>query len=386
MAEQNRTIVIAEMPIPHILTPARKTIIHGWHFPLSSGRRECSSERILLNPYSGCSVECPECYARAYGGAFSLWNKSGIITVKIDIAERLQRELSRLRWAACGYLSPVTDPFQTLESAYHLSEACIDTFLDLDLPVEIVTKRGESVPVRVLERMADHPYGHCFCQYTVLSLEREVQLFFAPGGSSPNSQLDAMRLSSELGLFTILRIDPILPGINDGAQAIEQLVQAAKERGCKHVIASFCDLNLRTKKQVFDSVGRYDESIRAYWRSLYDERQGSGIHAKLGYRLEKAELLRSICNKYGLTFALCMEFAFTEGKYEGLNSRFMTSSSCEGKQVPMYSRESLTEKFRPVKGCTGACLNCAKIKKPPPCGKPELAKCGALKYSDYLKL
>lgn len=386
MALARKGVEIVADPVPHTVSDAKRRVIHGWHFPLSSGRRECSSERILINPYSGCSVECPECYARAYGGSFSLWNKAGIITVHRGTAEKLERELSRLRWAACGYLSPVTDPFQELESVYSISEACINTFLDLDLPVEIVTKRGEAVPERVLERMAEHPYGDCFCQYTLLSLDKSVQRFFSPGGSSPQSQLDAMRRSSEMGLFTVLRVDPILPGICDGASAIEELVEAAKENGCRHVIASFCDLNVRTKKQVLDSIGQYDRGARSFWEALYDERQGSGIHARLGYRLEKAEMVRGICCRKGLTFALCMEFALEAGKYTGLNSRFMTSSSCEGKLVPMYSRRSLSEKFRPVKECAGACLNCAKIQNKPPCGKAELAKCNALEYADYLKL
>jgi DNA repair photolyase len=378
---------VIEQPIPHIRVKTKKRVVHGWHFPFSSGRRECSSERILINPYNGCSVNCPECYARAYGGYFERWDRSGVITVFEDINLKLSDELSRLYYTSCGYFSPITDPFQhPLEETYHLSERCMDAFLDLDLPVEFVTKIGSNIPERLLNRMSEHPFHDCFCQYTILSLDDAVRRHFSPGGSTPEEQLSAVRRSKDHDLYTVVRIDPVLPGINDSESDLLSLVEAVKLNGGDHIIASVCDVNVASIEKILATVRSFSMDAFMLWRRLYKERMGSSYQASIGYRRSIFGKLKEICKKQGLTFALCMEFSRTEGVYQGMNREYMTSKVCEGKAVPVYRRENLTERFSPIKGCDGDCLSCAQHIQAPSCGKSALAEARALKFSDYFHL
>jgi len=383
----NQGLFVIEQPVPHIIVKTRKQVVHGWYFPFSSGRRECSSERILVNPYNGCSVNCPECYTRAYRGYFERWDRSGVITVFEDIDRKLKEELSRLHYASCGYFSPVTDPFQSpLEETYHLSERCMDAFLDLDLPVEFVTKSGSRVPERLLTRMSEHPYHDCFCQYTILSLDDAVRRHFSPGGSTPQEQLRAVRRSKDRGLYTAVRIDPILPGINDSASDLFSLVEEVKLNGGDHIIASVCDISIISMEKVMAAVRSFSTDASRLWRSLYNERMGSSYHASIGYRRLVFQRLRNICDRHGLTFALCMEFSKSEKVYRGMNGEYMSSKVCEGKCVPVYKRERLAERFRPIDGCDGDCLSCARGLQVPTCGKSALAEARALTFSDYLSL
>lgn len=372
---------------PHYLVRTKKTVIHGWHFSKSSGRRECSSERILVNPYNGCTVNCPSCYTRAYGGYFDRWNREGAVAVFEDIDQKLVRELSKLRYAACGYFSPVTDPFQhPLESTYRLSEKCMNAFLELDLPVEFVTKNGPFVPERLLRRMSEHPYNHCFAQYTILSTDKEKQKWLAPGGATAQEQINAARRSADLGLYTVVRIDPIIPGINDCISELSTLVTEAKNAGSKHIIASVGDLSYKTKRQILASIKPISEEAYALSMRIYRERQGSSCHATLEFRLSVFKLLKDICTKHGLTFALCMEFSKSSYGYKGLNDQFMTSIACEGKEVPMYYRRCLSDNFKPIEQCKGSCLSCAERNPIPVCRQRIFPMASALKYSDYLRL
>ncbi|MBM5805605.1 MAG: hypothetical protein FJZ49_06070 [Candidatus Verstraetearchaeota archaeon] len=378
---------IIEQPVPHLRVKTKKRVVHGWYFPFSSGRRECSSERILVNPYNGCSVNCPECYARAYRGYFEQWDRSGVITVFEDIDRKLADELSRLHYASCGYFSPVTDPFQhPLEETYRLSERCMDAFLDLDLPVEFVTKNGSRVPERALARMSEHPYHDCFCQYTILSLDDSVRRHFSPGGSTPEEQLEAVRRSRDRGLYTAVRIDPILPGINDSESDLASLVEVVKLNGGDHIIASVCDVNVRSMGAVLAAVRSFSTDAYRLWRSLYNERIGSSYHASIGYRRLVFQRLRGICDRHGLTLALCMEFSKSGRVYRGLNGEYMSSKVCEGKRVPVYRRDRLSDRFKPIEGCDGDCLSCARGTQAPTCGKSALAEARALTFSDYLCL
>ena len=70
---------VIEAPTPHILVDSRKEL-HGWW----RGKRECTAERLLINPYNGCTINCFCCYAKALPGYFQLFRQSGVVTVCRD--------------------------------------------------------------------------------------------------------------------------------------------------------------------------------------------------------------------------------------------------------------------------------------------------------------
>ena len=92
-----RTYDVIEAPTPHILIDSRKEL-HGWW----RGKRECTAERLLINPYNGCDVECFCCYARALPGYFQLFRRRGIATVCRDFDRVAARQLDGLSVASCG--------------------------------------------------------------------------------------------------------------------------------------------------------------------------------------------------------------------------------------------------------------------------------------------
>jgi hypothetical protein len=90
-------------------------------------------------------------------------------------------------------------------------------------------------------------------------------------------------------------------------------------------------------------------------------------HADLEYRLGIFSSLRKICDRAGVTFALCMEYRLANGRPEGLNRQFASSANCEGIDIPVYVRRGA--RFEPAAKCTGACLSCRE----PICGISDLA-------------
>ncbi|MHC1579957.1 MAG: SPL family radical SAM protein [Candidatus Alkanophagales archaeon] len=370
---------VLEKPVPYVLVASKKEI-HGWWSGIEpDGARECTAERLLINPYNGCSHHCFFCYALALPGHFGRFRREGIVTVFKDFDRVVSRQLDTLNVASCGYLSPVTDPFQPVNRRYELTEKIIREFVRRNIPVDVVTKGVvSSKALKLLKRQE-----HSFAQITILTLDEERRRKLMRGGASVDELLRNMERLSDAGIFTVCRIDPVLPFVTDDEAELRALVAAARERGAAHVVASCVDIPLGTKNEILRKLEvEFGRDVRRRYERLFTERIGPRLHADIGYRRRLFRTLREICRRHNVTFALCMEFErLPNGRLRGLNAEFKTSNNCEGIDVPIYVRRD--DRFEPVAGCDGNCLRCYSEGKPPACGIPELARAGAWKLKDY---
>jgi DNA repair photolyase len=353
-----KTFEVFNEPVPHILVKGSQKQLHGWH----PGRRECTAERMLVNPYNGCSHNCVFCYAHALWTYFQLFRERGIVTVFGDFDKMVARQLDELEIASCGYLSPVTDPFQPVNEKYRLSEKVIKVFVERNLPIEFITKGIISDEVIGLIRQQKHSFG----QVSILTLDEDLRRRLVPGGAPTDKLLANLKRMSRAGICAVCRIDPIIPLITDDFEHLSALIAEVASVGAKHVVASCLDLPWKIKKQTIKALATINPKVGAHYDCLYYEDIGY-LNADLSYRKELFSEVRRLCHQHGLTFALCMEYELVDGKPKGLNQEFMTSANCEGMDIPLYVRRG--EKFVPAADCSGACLNCTSAE----CGIEDLA-------------
>ncbi|MDP2871123.1 MAG: hypothetical protein Q8P31_01055 [Bacillota bacterium] len=382
-------------PWPHLLSATKKQL-HGW----PAGKRDCTAERLLINPYNGCSHDCGFCYAHAMPGRFATFVQHGVVTVWEGFDRQVASQLDSLLVAACGYLSPVTDPFQPVDRRYGLSVAVIREFVRRGLPVEFVTKAA--VPDEALEAMHGHP--HCFGQVSLMTLDERLHRALAPGAAGPGVLLDNLRRMRQARLYAVVRVDPVVPGLTDDPDQLRRLVSAARDAGAGHVVASCMDIPLAARKRTLERLalavpGPDRAAFTRRIEGLYRERIGASQHAAQGYRRDLFGFLRGVAGEAAMTFALCMEYAVPRvgagagqetavtgtrtGLPAGLNQEYATSRNCEGLDVPLYVRGGFDEEFRPLAGCDGACLWCDREVAAAVCGLPELAGGGAWEIADY---
>lgn len=350
--------VIVE-PQPHILVPTRKQL-HGW-WP---GKRECTSERMLINPYNGCGIGCFFCYARAFPGYFRIFRDYGVITVAKDFDQVVAEQLDSIDIATCGYLSPVTDPFQSLNARYHLSEKIIKVFVERNIPIEFITKA--SIPGQVIDLIKQQ--SHSFGQVSLLTLKENLRKILVPGGASTDLLLQNLEKLVQEGIFAVCRIDPIFPYLTDKVKELTELIERVKSHGVSHIVASILDIPVKIKKNVFSTMKKYfGVAMEWDYQRLYRENIDGYLNANIDYRKRIFDGLRNVCERKNLTFALCMEYEIKKGEVIGLNREFMSSRNCEGIDIPLYKREG--RKFYPVVDCAGDCIHCTN----PRCGIQDLA-------------
>ena len=354
-----REYEVIEPPQPHILVPTRKQL-HGW-WP---GKRECTSERMLINPYNGCGIGCFFCYTRAFPGCFRSFRDYGVITVAKDFDQVVAEQLDSIDIAACGYLSPVTDPFQSLNVKYRLSEKIIKVFVERNIPIEFITKAP--IPGEVIDLIKQQ--SHSFGQVSILTLNEDLRKILVPRGASADLLLQNLERLAEEEIFAVCRIDPIFPCLTDKIKELAELIEIIESNGVSHIVASILDIPVRIKKDVFSTMKKnFGVAMEWDYRRLYRENIDGYLNADINYRKRIFDGLRNVCERKNLTFALCMEYEIKKGEVMGLNREFMSSRNCEGIDVPLYKREG--RKFYPAVDCAGDCLHCTD----PRCGIEDLA-------------
>jgi len=345
--------------------------LHGWY----KGKRECTAERLLINPYNGCSVNCFYCYARALPGYFEKFHNSGEIFVAKDFDKVVAEQLDSLYVASCGYLSPVTDPFQKINNEYKLSEKIVKVFVERNLPIEVITKCR--IPDEVIELMKTQKNGHCFCQVSILTCNDKLREILSPGGDTVDVLFDNIYRAAKNSLHAVCRIDPVLPYITDNKEALTEIVTRSIDCGAKHIVASVLDIPKKIFSYVISKIKEYFGSGVAWdYKRLYVEDIGY-MNAKIEYRYKVFDFLRNLCDKKNITFALCMEYELkkvegttSEFKPVGLNRKYMSSINCEGINIPIYVRKD--KYFYPATKedtCYGNCLSCKEAL----CGIKDLA-------------
>jgi DNA repair photolyase len=340
-------------PLKHIIVDSKKKL-HGWW----AGKRECSSEKMLINPYNGCSVNCFFCYANNFSwGYFRHFKETNTLTVCKNYHLEVAKQLDKLKVASCGYLSPMTDPFQPIESKYHLSEKIIETFIERNLPISFTTK---CIPPKNIAKLISQQ-EHSFGQFSILTPRKDLhEKIFSKEVCSSETLFEQIKpLTTTKNQVTgkplhiICRIDPIIPYITSNQDDLKELIRQAEEAGAKHIIASCLDIPLNAKNSILKKLYQINPSPAYPYEKLYSEVIDGCLHANIIFREKLFSFLKEETSKRGLSLALCMEYEkctpykvnIGNGKkknvnFEGLNKKFMTSDTCEAINIPVYIRKS----------------------------------------------
>jgi DNA repair photolyase len=364
-----RRFEVHEQPYPHILVSSKKEL-HGWW----KGKRECTGERLLINPYNGCSVGCIYCYARALPAPyFRLFNDTGVVTVFSDFDQVISAQLDSIRVASCGYLSPVCDPFQAVDGKYGLAERIVNEFVGRNIPIEFITKCTVPPAVIGLVKKQEHSFG----QFSISTPHDGIRSRLMKGGADVDGIFGSMTECAVAGVPVVLRIDPVIPFLTDSREDMKLLIERGIDSGARHVVASVMDIPTKIGKEVIASFGTFGVGFVYDIEKIYCELIDGYLHAAIDYRKRIFDTLLDLCEARGVTFAVCMEYELQGGRPVGLNREFMSSTNCEGMDVPVYIRRG--DGFVPAADCTGACLTCTSAA----CGIDDLAMGRGAEKTDF---
>lgn len=174
-----------------------------------------------LNPYSGCSHGCVYCYAPEV--THKEWDCWRVVKVKINIAERLAKEL-KVAQGTIG-IGTVTDPYQYAEKRFELTRGCLEILRAHDRKIHLHTKSD-----LILRDMDIFGGMDAKIAVTITNIDEAKSKILEPGAPLPEKRLDALRQLSQAGMNTYALIGPVLSTL-EGTE--EQFCDAIAETGVK---------------------------------------------------------------------------------------------------------------------------------------------------------
>jgi len=223
-----------------------------------------------LNPYMGCVHRCTFCYVRAFEAradrpSDDRYGRS--IRVKTNIAAVLRRELARPSWQRGQVaIGAATDPYQPAEGRYRLTRACLVELASAWTPFSLIT-RGPMVwrDVDVLQEASQRV--DVTVQVSIPTVDGDVWRTTEPGTAPPRRRLEIVRRLAEAGISVSVAMAPILPGLSDRPEMLEEVVRAARAAGAKAIWANLLYLRPGTREHFLAALARdWPEQVGLYER------------------------------------------------------------------------------------------------------------------------
>jgi DNA repair photolyase len=245
-----------------------------------------------VNAFRGCLHACAYCFARGTHTYLDLDAGRDFereIVVKVNVPELLRAELSRPSWRReLVAFGTNTDPYQWAEGRYELMPPMLEALRDTETPASVLSK--SPLPLRDMDLYRElAEVAEVSVNFSIPTLEERAWRATEPHTPSPYKRMEAVAAFNEAGIPSGVLIAPLMPGINDSPDQVEEIVRLAEEAGATFV--NGIALHLRPgAREVFmswlsaarpDLVPRYEE---IYGRGSYadpEERKRIGRLVRL---------------------------------------------------------------------------------------------------------
>jgi DNA repair photolyase len=255
--------------------------------------------RWTINPYRGCTHSCHYCFARAFHTYLDLGigeDFSTKIVVKTNVAEVLRRELAAARWSGETIaMGTATDPYQHCEGRYRLMRGILQALVDFENPLSILTK--STMIVRDLDLFRElNEVAPLTISMSVGTLDESVRRVVEPGTPPGHRRLDILAKFAEAGIRTGVLVAPILPGLTDDEEHLDEVLRACAEAGVGYAVP----IVLHVRSSIREHFMPWMERTYPWLYPRYVELYGRRAYAAKRYQQEVAERFARLRLRHGI--------------------------------------------------------------------------------------
>lgn len=256
-----------------------------------------------INPFVGCEFGCSYCYARyaheyvverAHDtGAVSdtefedLGRPRGLesfehrifVKARKAVLAALERDLRRVRrrFVQEGIqnlvIGTATDPYQPAERRYQVTRAVLERLAEERRNrIGIITKSPLVCrDLDLLQRLARR--NHVSVYVSLISVSGRVIKTFEARSPMPHARLRALEELTGAGIRAGLIVAPVLPGITDSVQHLDELMRAAKAAGARFVYPVPLRLYPAPRERFLPILERHYPELAARYRAAYGRKR-----------------------------------------------------------------------------------------------------------------
>ncbi|MEM3452935.1 MAG: radical SAM protein [Candidatus Hadarchaeum sp.] len=275
-----------------------------WNDPLCT-----CPKKYGLNPYTGCEHGCLYCYITSYiPRAFECRPKRNLIA-------RAEHDLKLIDRSRVISIANSSDPYPPMEEKLKLTRSCLELLARENCKVQVITK--SDLVARDLDLLSNML---CVVSFTVTTLNSELSRRLEPNAPLPAQRLKAMKRLADAGIPVTLRLDPVIPHLND--DEVVEVVRAASSHGASHVTSS----TFKPRRDSWRRIQKaFPEVATKLWPLYFKlgQRHHNSWYLPSKVRQRLMDEVRRACEEEGLTFAPCRE---------GL-ARIGTGINCDGSHL-----------------------------------------------------
>ena len=228
-----------------------------------------------VNAFRGCLHACVYCFARnthTYLDLDAGRDFEREIVVKVNVPELLRAELSRPSWKReLVAFGTNTDPYQWAEGRYELMPPMLSALRDTRTPVSVLSK--SPLPLRDLvlyKEIAE--VAEASVNFSIPTMEEKAWRETEPHTPSPQKRMEAVAAFNEAGIPSGVLIAPLMPGINDRPEQVEEIVRLAEEAGATFVNGIALHLRPGVKEVFMSWLSAARPDLVPRYEDLYQDR------------------------------------------------------------------------------------------------------------------
>ena len=199
-----------------------------------------------VNLYRGCPHGCIYCDSRS--DCYRIGD-FGRVRAKENALPLLRDELARKVRPGFVGLGSMSDPYNPFEKELQLTRHALELLDAYGFGAAIATKSDLITrDMDVLRCMKAHV--PVLCKITVTTTDEALAAKVEPNAPSPARRLAAVKELSRAGIFTGLLLMPVLPFLEDSAENVLAVAEAAAEAGARFVYPAF-GMTLRDSQRAY---------------------------------------------------------------------------------------------------------------------------------------
>jgi DNA repair photolyase len=216
-----------------------------------------------------------------------------VIVVKVNAVEKLRAELAPRRWQGDHIaMGTNTDPYQRAEGKYRLTQGLIDVLGEARNPFSILTKG--TLVLRDLDRLVEaSKRTDVALNFSIGTLDEDVWRATEPGTPHPRKRVEAVAKLNEAGIPCGVLVAPVLPGLSDSREQLEEVVRACVEAGATSISPVLLHLRPGVKEHYLGWLADARPDLLEQHERLY-----RGSYAPASERDRVTQLVHDLVDQY----------------------------------------------------------------------------------------